>query len=170
MIHIYDGMTPFNGSIMATTFKRRFDILFRNSSNQLVTNYPGQSDVRAINLGLLNFDAGNALHPGSNSSDSVDPTLYPVLIGVFASGCLKCVAMEQLSYLFCFFLPANVSITEAMSMNQVDGTARYPFATNPNPRNYYLEIGDYFFSVIGAILVATVLFLIIFGYCIHPFI
>ena len=42
-------------------------------------------------------------------------------------------------------------------------------AENPNPRNLYLEAGDYVFAVLGAIVVAIVLGLAILGYFIHPF-
>ena len=43
------------------------------------------------------------------------------------------------------------------------------FASNPNPINYGLEAGDIVFAVIGSILLTIVSFLILLGYCIHPF-
>ena len=44
-----------------------------------------------------------------------------------------------------------------------------PAADNPNPINYYLEAGDYVFIVFGAILCAFLLFVVVLGFCIHPF-
>ena len=42
-------------------------------------------------------------------------------------------------------------------------------ASNPNPINYYLEAGDYVFIVFGSILCGALVFVVVLGYCIHPF-
>ena len=43
------------------------------------------------------------------------------------------------------------------------------FAENPNPINYGLTGGDIVFVIIGTALLALLGFLIIFGFCIQPF-
>ena len=59
--------------------------LYRDTSDELVIVYPGQPGVFSFNLSSLDmFDRANALHPGSLSSDMIDPTIYPVIIGAYA--------------------------------------------------------------------------------------
>lgn len=42
------------------------------------------------------------------------------------------------------------------------------FASNPNPVDYGLEVGDYFFAVFGSIFVFLLLVVIVIGFIIHP--
>ena len=42
------------------------------------------------------------------------------------------------------------------------------FATNPNPVDYGLEVGDYFFAVFGSIFLFLLMVVIVIGFIIHP--
>ena len=83
MIRIY-GSTAFTGTNMADRFRTNLVRIY-DSANNLVVNYPEQSSrVIALNLEFLDmFDRANALHPGASQSDGVDPTVYPVIIGIY---------------------------------------------------------------------------------------
>lgn len=60
-------------------------------------------------------------------------------------------------------LAGSTNISVARSNQQA------PFAENPNPINFGLEPGDIVFAVFGAIFLTILAFMIVLGYCIHPF-
>lgn len=90
LIRIYGGTTNINGNRMYERFNTNVRRMFEGS-DELVVGYPRQPTVMAFNLSTMGFDLANALHPGALSADSVDPTLYPVIIGVYPGVCEWCV-------------------------------------------------------------------------------
>ena len=78
-------------------------------------------------------------------------------------------------FCFIYFFTVNVSFEESDNSTvsvQFGGEFTYSrsnFVRNPNPINYGLEPGDIVFAFFGSVLLAALSFLIILGYCIHPF-
>ena len=100
LMRIYGNQTVINGTNMAARFISNFNAMSLgdpNDRNNLIVYYPpDQTGVRALNLFALEdeLDGVEALHPGSRTSDGVDPTMYPVLIGVYEGVCvLACMSM-----------------------------------------------------------------------------
>lgn len=153
LIHIYGRRLPFMAGIISEEFNERIQDAYDNPDNNYVVGYPDQTDRIALNLSA-SYEFTNILHPGGESSDGVDPTQYAVFIGSYGFN----VSFEESD-------DASVSV-------QFGGDYTYSrsnFVRNPNPINYGLEPGDIVFAFFGSVLLAALSFLIILGYCIHPF-
>jgi hypothetical protein len=154
LIHLYSRTNvPLNVSDLHGKFENNVNTAFMDTSNTYVVPYPGQTNIRAFDLSKSpEFNTGELLHPGSTSSDGATPVNLAVFIASFPYNMTFTNAVE--------------GISRNLTSDRIDTTR---FAVNPNPINYGLEAGDYVFAVIGTLLLAVVMFLIIFGYFIHPF-
>lgn len=149
LFHLYNRNEPLGADMVSPQFDANVRTAFQDGNNNMVVPYPNQPDVIAFNLtaAMTMLGQNDVLLPFRTTPDTADPTTLAVYLGSF---------------------PRNMTIEdlqEAGSLSDIEDM----FAENPNPVNYGLEAGDYAFAVLGGFLLGILTFIILLGYCIHPF-